>query len=125
MKTILVTGGAGYIGSHVCKELSKASYVPVTYDNLVNGHESLVKWGPLEKGDLIDSHRINGVFNRYNPDAVMHLAALTDVGESVLDPWKYYYNNVTGSIYLFEAMRRYKINKIVYCLQFAVYCSLD
>ena len=87
-KAVLVTGGAGYIGSHACKALSQAGYLPVTYDNLVYGHEWAVKWGPLERGDILDRARLDEVMSRYNPKAVMHFAAFAYVGESGGRPWK-------------------------------------
>ena len=104
-KAVLVTGGAGYIGSHACKALGQAGYLPVTYDNLVYGHKWAVRWGPLEQGDILDRTRLDEVMNRYNPKAVMHFAAFAYVGESVADPGKYYRNNVMGSLTLLEAMR--------------------
>ena len=104
-KAVLVTGGAGYIGSHACKALSQAGYLPVTYDNLAYGHEWAVKWGPLERGDILDQAGLDEVIKRYNPKAVMHFAAFAYVGESVADPGKYYRNNVLGSLTLLEAMR--------------------
>ena len=78
--TALVTGGAGYIGSHACKLLAKAGYLPVTYDSLVYGHEWAVKWGPLERGDILDRARLDEVIEKHNPSAVMHFAALAYVG---------------------------------------------
>jgi UDP-arabinose 4-epimerase len=91
---ILVTGGAGYIGSHVCKVLARAGNIPIVYDNLINGHERAVKWGPLEVGDIADRPSLDAVINKYQPDSVMHFAAYAYVGESVEDPGKYYRNNV-------------------------------
>lgn len=103
MKTVLVTGGAGYIGSHACKALSKAGYVPVTYDNLITGWQDAVKFGPFEQGDLLDRARLDEVFTKYQPVAVMHFAALSQVGEAMAEPGKYWSNNVTGSLTLIEA----------------------
>ena len=100
---VLVTGGAGYIGSHACKVLWQAGYVPVTYDNLCTGWEDAVKFGPFEKGDLLDRARLDEVFAKYNPVAVMHFAALSQVGESMKEPGKYWLNNVGGSLTLIEA----------------------
>jgi UDP-arabinose 4-epimerase len=118
---ILVTGGAGYIGSHVCKELSKNGYCPVTYDNLINGHKTAVKWGPLEKGDILDGDRLRQVLKQYKPSGVVHLAAYAYVGESVVNPGKYYVNNVCGTISLLEAMRSCGVNTIVFSSSCAIY----
>ncbi len=103
MTNILVTGGAGYIGSHACKALSRAGYVPVTFDNLITGWQDAVKFGPFEKGDLLDRARLDQVFAQYKPAAVMHFAALSQVGEAMSEPGKYWSNNVTGSLNLVEA----------------------
>jgi len=118
---ILVTGGAGYIGSHVCKVLARAGHIPIVYDNLINGHERAVKWGPLEVGDIADRPSLDAVINKYQPDSVMHFAAYAYVGESVEDPGKYYRNNVAGTITLLEAMRDNKIKKIVFSSSCATY----
>jgi len=80
---ILVTGGAGYIGSHTCKTLARAGYTPITYDNLVYGHRWAAKWGPLEVGDLTDRQRLDAVIKKYNPESVIHFAAYAYVGESI------------------------------------------
>lgn len=119
--TILVTGGAGYIGSVTCKALHRAGYVPVSYDNLIYGHEEFVKWGPFEKGEITDSARLQEVFRRYKPEAVVHFAAYAYVGESVSDPARYYRNNVVGSLTLLEAMLHEGINKIVFSSSCTVY----
>ncbi len=103
MTNILVTGGAGYIGSHACKVLRDAGYVPVTYDNLSTGWADAVKFGPFEQGELSDRDRLDRVFRDYRPAAVMHFAALSLVGESMQDPGKYWYNNAFGSLCLIEA----------------------
>jgi UDP-glucose-4-epimerase GalE len=102
---VLVTGGAGYIGSHACKALAEAGFVPVVYDNLGIGNRWAVRWGPLEEGDILDGDRLAAVFAAYRPVAVMHFAALALVGESVTDPGKYYRNNVVGAINLLDAAR--------------------
>jgi UDP-glucose 4-epimerase len=102
-KNVLVTGGAGYIGSHACKALREAGYVPVTFDNLSTGWEDAVKFGPFEQGDLLDRARLDEVFSKYSPIAVMHFAAFSQVGESMKDPGKYWRNNVIGSLQLIEA----------------------
>lgn len=103
MANILVTGGAGYIGSHACKALAAAGYTPVTFDNLSTGWEDSVKFGPFEQGDLLDRARLDAVFAQYKPQAVMHFAALSQVGESMTDPGKYWRNNVSGLLTLIEA----------------------
>ncbi len=103
MTNILVTGGAGYIGSHACKALSQAGYTPVTFDNLITGWQDAVKFGPFERGDLLDRARLDEVFAKYQPAAVMHFAALSQVGEAMSEPGKYWTNNVTGSLSLIEA----------------------
>ena len=103
MDHVLVTGGAGYIGSHACKALKAAGFVPVTFDSLVTGWEDAVKFGPFERGDLQDRARLDAVFAQYNPIAVMHFAALSQVGESMSDPGAYWRNNVGGSLNLIEA----------------------
>lgn len=120
-KHILVTGGAGYIGSHTCKMLAQKGYIPVTFDNLVYGHAHAVKWGPLEKGDLTDEDHLKHVMHTYKPAAVVHFAAYSLVGESVTDPGKYYANNVGGSLSLLEAMRECEIDKIVFSSTCATY----
>lgn len=120
-RNILVTGGAGYIGSHACKRLARAGYFPVTYDNLVHGHEWAVKWGPLERGDIMDRARLKDVIGHYRPSAIMHFAALAYVGESVTDPGKYYRNNVVGSLNLLEAARDHDIKKFIFSSTCATY----
>ena len=120
-KHVLVTGGAGYIGSHACKALARAGYLPVTYDNFVFGHEWAVKWGPLERGDILDRLRLDEVISAYRPAAVMHFAAFAYVGKSVTDPGKYYRNNVVGSLTLIEAMRDHGIDTMVFSSTCATY----
>jgi UDP-arabinose 4-epimerase len=121
MTNILVTGGAGYIGSHTCKALSRAGFSPIAYDNLVSGHEWAVKWGPLEKGDILDTARLSQVIAAYRPAAVMHFAAFAYVGESVQNPAKYYRNNVAGTVNLLDAMRQNGIHRIVFSSSCATY----
>lgn len=103
MNTVLVTGGAGYIGSHACKALRAAGYSPVTFDNLETGWQDAVKFGPFEKGDLLDRARLDEVFAAHKPVAVMHFAALSQVGEAMSQPGRYWRNNVEGSLTLIEA----------------------
>ncbi|MGB5830370.1 MAG: UDP-glucose 4-epimerase GalE [Thiohalocapsa sp.] len=120
-KSILVTGGAGYIGSHACQALARSGYLPITYDNLVYGHRWAVRWGPLEEGDIGDRARLGAVIDQYQPAAVMHFAAYAYVGESVLDPGKYYRNNVAGSLTLLEAMRDHQISRFIFSSSCATY----
>lgn len=103
MTHVLVTGGAGYIGSHACKALKAAGYTPVTFDNLVTGWKDAVKFGPFEQGSLSDRARLDEVFATYRPVAVMHFAALSQVGEAMSQPGLYWRNNVEGSLTLIEA----------------------
>jgi UDP-arabinose 4-epimerase len=118
---ILVTGGAGYIGSHTCKALAKAGYEPIAYDNLSHGYSEAVKWGPLEIGDILDSARLDEVLIKRQPGAVIHFAGLIAVGESVADPGLYFRNNFVGSLTLLDAMRRAGIGSIVFSSTAAVY----
>ncbi|MEI7605807.1 MAG: UDP-glucose 4-epimerase GalE [Rhodospirillaceae bacterium] len=121
MSTVLVAGGAGYIGSHVCKALAAAGFTPVVYDNLSSGHRWAVRWGPLEIGDIRDEVRLVEVMRRYRPAAALHFAALIAVGESVVDPGKYYSTNVAGSISLLNAMRSQGVDTLVFSSTAAVY----
>ncbi|WP_207101517.1 UDP-glucose 4-epimerase GalE [Paracoccus shandongensis] len=102
-QTVLVTGGAGYIGSHACKALAAAGYVPVTLDNLSTGWRDAVKFGPLVQADLLDRAALDAAFAEHRPLAVLHFAALSQVGEAMAEPGKYWRNNVTGSLNLIEA----------------------
>jgi UDP-glucose 4-epimerase len=101
--TVLVTGGAGYIGSHACKALKAAGYTPVVFDNLSTGWRDAVKFGPFEQGDLTDRAALDAVFARWQPVAVMHFAALSQVGEAMAEPGRYWRNNLCGSLTLIEA----------------------
>lgn len=103
MTNVLVTGGAGYIGSHACKALRNAGFTPVTFDNLETGWSEAVKFGPFVQGDLMDRAAVDAVFAKYQPVAVMHFAALSQVGDSMKDPGRYWRNNVLGSLTLIEA----------------------
>ena len=120
-KRILVTGGAGFIGSHVCKALNQAGYLPISYDNLSRGNEWAVKWGPLLKGDLLNLDHLKKVIEEYKPKAVLHLAALAYVGESVKKPQLYFKNNVVGTLNLLEAMMENSVNILVFSSSCAVY----
>ena len=111
---ILVTGGAGYIGSHACKALKRAGYTPVTLDNFSTGWRDAVKFGPLVEADLLDRAALDLAFKDYKPKAVMHFAALSQVGESVTDPGKYWRNNVGGSVNLIEAAVDAKCKKFIF-----------
>ncbi len=121
MKNILVTGGAGYIGSHACKNLASKGYRPVVYDNLVTGHREAVRWGPLEHGDICDRRRLDEVIDHYRPEAAIHFAGFAYVGESVADPGKYYNNNVVGSLCLLEAMLARGVKKLIFSSSCATY----
>lgn len=121
MNRVLVTGGAGYIGSHACKALSKAGFSPVTYDNLVNGHAYAVKWGPLERGDILDRERIRTVLTQYKPLAIMHFAAHAYVGESMADPSKYYRANCLGTLNLLDAAVEADVPHFVFSSSCATY----
>jgi len=121
MKRILVTGGAGYIGSHACKLLADSGYLPICFDNLSRGHREAVKWGPLVVDDLLDRSALSRLMSEHQPDAVMHFAALAYVGESVVKPADYYENNVQGTLNLLQAMRQAEIKKLVFSSTCAVY----
>jgi len=118
---ILVTGGAGYIGSHVCKELAESGYTPIVYDNLSSGHKEFVKWGKLIEGDILDGTKLYQALKNENIEAVIHLASFIEVGESVTNPAKYYRNNVLGTLTLLEAMRDTKVKNIVFSSSAAIY----
>jgi UDP-arabinose 4-epimerase len=120
-ETVLVTGGAGYIGSHACKALARAGFAPVTLDNMVYGHDWAVQWGPLVRGDILDRAALDKVMATYEPAAVMHFAAFAYVGESVADPGKYYTNNVAGTLSLLEAMRAAGCRSIIFSSTCATY----
>jgi len=120
-RVVLVTGGAGYVGSHACKALARAGYSPVTYDSLAMGHEWAVRWGPLEVGDIRDEARLTEVMRRHRPEAVLHFAASAYVGESVTHPAEYYSNNVVGSLSLLNAMRHTGVGRLVFSSTCAVY----
>jgi UDP-arabinose 4-epimerase len=121
MTSVLVTGGAGYIGSHTCKALRHAGYDPITYDNLQRGNPESVKWGALEIGDLSERDRLRDTLTRHHPVAVIHFAALAYVGESNLNPTLYYLNNVGGTAALLDAMRECGVDKIVFSSSCALY----
>jgi UDP-glucose-4-epimerase GalE len=118
---VLVTGGAGYIGSHACKELARAGYAPVTIDNLVYGHRSAVRWGPFVVGDLADGALVRRVLRDHRITAVVHFAAYAYVGESMQQPGKYFENNFCNSVTLLEAMRAEGVNALVFSSTCATY----
>lgn len=120
-RVVLVTGGAGFIGSHTCKRLAQQGFMPVVYDNLSTGHRANVKWGPLVEGDLSDTERLQTTIRTYAPECVIHFAASAYVGESVEDPGKYYRNNVAASISLLEACRVAGPARIVFSSSCATY----
>jgi UDP-glucose 4-epimerase len=120
MSNILFVGGAGYIGSHTCLDLFNKGFTPVV-DNPSNGHAEFVKWGPLEVGDIRDRGRLDEVFRKYDPAAIIHFAAAIEVGESIRDPGGYYDNNVSGTITLLRAAQVAGINKIVFSSTCATY----
>ena len=120
-QSVLVTGGAGYIGSHACKILAKAGHQPIVFDNLSRGHREAVRWGPLVEGDLADRERLVRAMQTHRVSAVMHFAAFAYVGESVGDPALYYRNNLAGTLSLLEAMRQAGVDKIVFSSTCATY----
>jgi UDP-arabinose 4-epimerase len=121
MKTILVTGGAGFVGSHACKALARAGYLPVSFDNLERGNEWAVKWGPLDRGDVRNERDLRRVFEVRRPWAVMHFAGYAYVGESVLDPIKYYDSNIGGTAKLLAACAAFHCDNIVVSSSCATY----
>lgn len=118
---ILIVGGAGYIGSHINKELNKQGFKTVVFDNLSSGKKELVKWGEFFEGDLGNIENIRDVFKKYPIEAVLHFAAFKAVGESVADPQKYYLNNVSNTLNLFRIMRENNVNKFIFSSSAAVY----
>jgi UDP-arabinose 4-epimerase len=121
MISILVAGGAGYIGSHACKALARAGFRPVAYDNLVHGHAAAVRWGPLVKGDIADRALLARTIRDYDIAAILHFAAFLEVGESVRLPLKYFQNNVAGSLGLIEAAVEAGVRHIVFSSTAAVF----
>ena len=111
---ILIVGGAGYIGSEINKELNQAGFQTVVFDSLVSGHKEAVKWGEFVQGDLKNLDDIRGVFSKYKIEAVLDFAAFIEVGESVKDPQKYYYNNLVNTLNLLQVMREFEVKKIIF-----------
>lgn len=120
-QSVLVTGGAGYIGSHACKALAQAGYIPITYDNLSRGHREAVLWGPLVEGEIADQGAVVAALRRHGVTSVMHFAAFAYVGESGTDPALYYRNNVVGTLALLDAMREAGVGQIVFSSTCATY----
>jgi UDP-arabinose 4-epimerase len=118
---VLVTGGAGFIGSHTCKLLAAAGIEPVVYDNLVIGHRDAVRWGPFVQGDILDTELLSRTIEQYRPHTAIHFAAFAYVGESVEQPSKYYRNNVVGSISLLDACQRHEVRDIIFSSSCATY----
>lgn len=118
---ILIVGGAGYIGSHLNKEINKKGYETVVFDNLSYGHEDFVKWGTFERGDLGNIEDIRKIFKKYSIEAVMHFAAFTYVGESVEDPQKYYMNNVKNTLNLLKVILEENVKFFVFSSTCATY----
>lgn len=119
--SILIIGGAGYIGSHCSKAVAEAGFVPICYDNLSTGHANFVQWGPLIVGDVRDSVKITSTIREHRVQAVMHFAAFSSVGESIGDPQKYYVNNVGGTLALLQGMREAGCQHLVFSSTGAVY----
>ncbi|MFK0334132.1 UDP-glucose 4-epimerase GalE [Rhizobium sp. NPDC090275] len=120
-ETVLVVGGAGYIGSHTCLDLANKGFKPVVYDNFSNGHREFVKWGPAEEGDIRDRARLDEVLAKHKPAAILHFAALIEVGESVKDPVAFYENNVIGTLTLLAAAQAAGIKAFVFSSTCATY----
>lgn len=118
---VLVAGGAGYIGSHTCKALARAGHLPIVYDNLHTGHAWAVKWGPLVRGDINDPEALGAAIREHRPEAVINFAALAYVGESMVEPIRYYRANVAGMITLVEVMRRHEVASLVFSSSCATY----
>ena len=125
MAKVLVTGGAGYIGAHACKALAQAGYTPVAFDNLSTGHRAAVKFGPLVEGDLLNRAAIDVALAEHAPIAVMHFAALSQVGESMQDPGRYWRENVLGGLNLIEATQAAGIDKFIFSSTCATYGDQD
>lgn len=120
-ETVLVVGGAGYIGSHTCLDLANKGFKPVVYDNFSNGHREFVQWGPAEEGDIRDRARLDEVLAKHKPAAILHFAALIEVGESVKDPVAFYENNVVGTLTLLAAAQAAGIKTFVFSSTCATY----
>ncbi|TWT05755.1 UDP-glucose 4-epimerase GalE [Reyranella sp. CPCC 100927] len=120
-RSVLVAGGAGFIGSQVCKRLAAAGMVPVAYDTLEKGHDWAVRWGPMERGDIGDEARLTEVFARHKPDAVIHLAGYIEVGESMREPERYWHNNTVKTKTLIQFAETHGVEHFVFSSTCAVY----
>ncbi|MCE0505476.1 UDP-glucose 4-epimerase GalE [Roseivivax sp. GX 12232] len=124
-ETVLVTGGAGYIGSHACKALARAGHTPVTFDNFATGWRDAVQFGPLAEGDLLDRASLDRAFETHRPSAVLHFAALSLVGEAMQEPGRYWRTNTLGALNLLEAMVDHGCRNIVFSSTCATYGEHD
>ena len=120
-RSVLVTGGAGFIGSQICKRLAVSGVIPVAYDTLEKGHDWAIRWGPLERGDIGDAARLADVFARHKPDAIIHLAGYIEVGESMRDPDRYWRNNTVKTKTLIEQAEAHGVERFVFSSTCAVY----
>lgn len=120
-QNILVVGGAGYIGSHICKVLAERGQYPVVFDNLSSGHRHAVKWGPLVEGDIRYAEALDRAFAEHRPEAVMHFAACIEVGEGEREPLRFWENNVAGVVSLLAAMKRADCRRLVFSSTCATY----
>ena len=121
MEKVLIIGGAGYIGSHMCKYLANHGYTPVVLDNLIYGHREAVKWGPFIEGSMADAPLLKQIFSEHEIAAVMHFAAFCYVGESVTEPAKYYQNNVAATLTLLQTMVEQRVNNFIFSSSCATY----
>ncbi len=125
VESILVAGGAGYVGSHACKALHQAGYQPVVLDNLRTGHADAVKWGPLVQADIRDKDKVRAAIREYGVTSAMHFAAASLVGESMIKPEIYYDNNVTATLRFLEALTEEKVEQVVFSSSAAVYGAAE
>ncbi len=121
MQSILVTGGAGYIGSHTAKALAAAGFMPVVLDNLSTGNEWAVRWGPLVRGNVADESLVRRTIERYEIRAAIHLAASAYVGESMSNPRKYFHNNVNNTLAFLDTLLACGVNRLIFSSTCAVY----
>lgn len=121
---VIVTGGAGYIGAHICKSLCQNGYEPIVVDNLSLGHREAVLWGLLEEGDIRDEDFLDAVFLRHKPVGVIHCAGLSCISDSLLHPSQYYHNNVVGSLQVLRAMQKHGVNHFIFSSSCAVFGAM-